>query len=173
MTRLGWGVVLVLVVSTASVVYLLVGSPRPAPSTTTSTIATSTPVTSTPTLLKDVYPLYGSALWSAPVAETVVIGTTTLSGASVASAPSASTTDPGNIFTSFEQYYAQKLRAAGWAVDNSLAAGGHVGGQTGYRRGDSVILTRFHIDYYMTPVNAPSECPCSVVLSLFSASTTP
>jgi len=76
--------------------------------------------------------------------------------------------NPGSIFTPFESYYDAKLKALGWSVANDLAAGGHVGGQTGYRKGGSVILTRFHIDYQTKPANAPSECPCTVTLSLFS-----
>jgi hypothetical protein len=78
--------------------------------------------------------------------------------------------DPGSAITPFEEYYQLKLSALGWTEANDLAAGGHVGGQTGYRKDGAVILIRFHIDYENQPANAPSECPCMVTLSLFSAS---
>lgn len=38
------------------------------------------------------------------------------------------------------KYYADKLAAAGWKVDNYLGAGGPMGGQTGYRKADTLIL---------------------------------
>ena len=122
-----------------------------------------------PTLSQDLYPLYSGASWGAPAAESFVIGTTTYSGASVASAATTGTMNPGSVFTPFQNYYDQKLKALGWKVANDLAAGGHVGGQTGYRKDGAVILTRFNIVYHTTPANAPSECPCDVTLSLFSS----
>lgn len=125
-----------------------------------------------PELLSDVYPLYGKVQWNTPMAETVVVGSTTIEGTSITSALVTNTMDPGSIFMPFEQYYAEKLKALGWKVDNSLAAGGHVGGQMGYQKDSQTILTRFSIIYHNVPHNAPSECPCDVALSLFSASTT-
>lgn len=121
-----------------------------------------------PTLSGDVYPLYSAADWQAPMAESFLIGTTTYTGASITSAILSAQMDPGSIFTPFQQYYDQKLKRLGWKEANDLAAGGHVGGQTGYRKGSAVILTRFSIEYKNKPENAPSECPCNVVLSLFS-----
>lgn len=115
------------------------------------------------------YPLYGGADWNAPREESFVIGTTTYSGASASSTVIAAGMDPGSVFMPFTRYYDRKLKALGWSVSNDLAAGGHVGGQTGYRKGGAVILTRFHIDYHVTPKNAPSECPCDVTLSIFSS----
>lgn len=126
------------------------------------------PTAPAPELSPDLYPLYPSASWGAPEAETFLISTTTYSGASISSAPITNTMDPGSIFTPFEEYYDQKLKALGWQIANDLAAGGHVGGQTGYRKGGAVILARFHIDYRVVPTDAPSECPCDVTLSLFS-----
>lgn len=126
------------------------------------------PISVQPTLLGDIYPLYSAVQWDEPTTESFLIGTSTYSGASITSTPVVNTMDPGSVFTPFEKYYEQKLKALGWAVANDLAAGGHVGGQTGYRKGGEVILTRFHIDYRTIPSNAPSECPCDVTLSLFS-----
>ena len=121
-----------------------------------------------PKLSEDLYPLYDRANWNASEVESFIIGTTSYSGASITSASVTDTMDPGSVFTPFERYYDQKLKALGWQVANDLAAGGHVGGQTGYRKDNAVILTRFQINYQTRPENAPSECPCDVTLSLFS-----
>lgn len=122
----------------------------------------------TPVLSADLYPLWNNVNWNAPAAEEVIIGTTTYSGASISSALVQAGMDPASVFTPFERYYDKKLKALGWTVANDLAAGGHVGGQTGYRKDGAVILTRFHVDYHIVPGNAPSECPCDVTVSLFS-----
>lgn len=117
---------------------------------------------------KDLYPLYDTVSWEDPVAETVLIGTTTYVGTSISSRYVSNTMSPADIFSPFETYYDKKLKSLGWSVANDLAAGGHVGGQIGYRKEGEVILTRFQIEYHTKPENAPSECPCDVSLSLFS-----
>lgn len=124
-----------------------------------------------PEMLNDVYPLYPDVDWQSTVVENFVIGTTTYSSVSISSQLIFTGMNPGSIFTAFERYYDKKLKALGWQIANDLAAGGHVGGQTGYRKGNNVILTRFQINYQTKPENAPTECPCDVTLSLFS--TTP
>ena len=121
-----------------------------------------------PNLAPDLYPLYPGANWNRSQVESFLIGTTTYSGARMESAPLDADMDPGNIITPFENYYAKLLMGRGWSVANDLAAGGHVGGQTGYRKGSDVILTRFSINYQNKPEDAPSECPCDVTLSVFS-----
>ncbi len=121
-----------------------------------------------PTISQDLYPLFSGVSWNQPEVETFTISTSTYSGASVSSSPVMNTMDPGSVFTPFERYYESKLVALGYTEDKYLAAGGHVGGQTGYRKGESLILTRFHITYHTAPSDAPSECPCDVTLSLFS-----
>lgn len=121
-----------------------------------------------PKLHTDLYPLYGGVEWDVPEAETVTVGAAAYEGASVSSFAIPAGMDPASIFMPFERYYENKLQASGWTVANDLAAGGHVGGQTGYRKGESIMLTRFHIEYHTAPADAPSECPCDVTLSLFS-----
>lgn len=121
-----------------------------------------------PKLAIDLYPLYAGVAWHKSVVESFAIGTTTYSGVSMTSASIDAGMNPANVITPFENYYDKLLKERGWHVANDLAAGGHVGGQTGYRNGSGVILTRFHIDYKNQPDNAPSECPCDVTLSLFS-----
>lgn len=121
-----------------------------------------------PKLHADLSPLYRDAQWKATEVEQFVIGTANYSGTSISSYPMDAGMNPGSIISPFERYYDAKLKALGWRVANDLAAGGHVGGQTGYRKGDATILTRFKIDYHTEPENAPTECPCEVTLSLFS-----
>lgn len=122
-----------------------------------------------PVLSPDLLRLYPGETWSATEAQDVTVGTTTYTGALVTAAAASDTMDPAATFTPFEQYYDKKLRGLGWSVANDLAAGGHTGGQTGYRKGTSVILVGFNIAYHSVPKNAPSECPCDVTLSLFSS----
>lgn len=121
-----------------------------------------------PKINTELSPLYSSADWNQPEVESFIIGTTTYSGVSVFSYPISADMDPGSKFTPFEQYYDKKLKALGWKVANDLAAGGHVGGQTGYRKDGNILLVRFQIDYHNKPKDAPSECPCDVTLSVFS-----
>ena len=130
--------------------------------------ANEQPATPGPRLAIDLYPLYSGASWEATKAESVTIGTTTYSGAGAASAAINAGMDPAGVFTPFEDYYDALLKERGWSIANDLAAGGHTGGQVGYRNGPGVILVRFAIRYNTNPKNAPSECPCTVSLSLFS-----
>lgn len=131
--------------------------------------AESRPFTIThPKLAIDLYPLYTGATWKKSVVESFTIGTTTYSGASVTSEPIDVGMNPASVITSFESHYDKLLKEHGWLIANDLAAGGHVGGQTGYRNDSDVILTRFHINYKKQFENAPSECPCDITLSLFS-----
>lgn len=127
------------------------------------------PVPGTPALSTDLYPLYTGTEWGVPQIESFVIGTAAYSGTSVASSPVIGTMDPASVFMPFERYYEEKLAGLGWSVANDLAAGGHTGGQTGYRKGDATILTRFNVVYHTVSDDRPSECPCDVSLSLFSA----
>jgi hypothetical protein len=121
-----------------------------------------------PKLAIDLYPLYSGASWNASEVEEATIGTTTYRGASMTSATIDAGMNPGAAFTPFTDYYDKLMKEHGWHVANDLAAGGHTGGQVGYRNGPGIILVGFHIDYQVRPANAPSECPCSVTLSLFS-----
>lgn len=120
-------------------------------------------------LSADLYPLFSGISWSEPVPQSTTIGTSTASGALITSATSTNTMNPGAIFAPFNDYYDQKLKALGWQVANDLAAGGPMGGVAGYRKGSGIILVSYQILYHDTPANAPSQCPCSVTLSLFSS----
>jgi hypothetical protein len=130
------------------------------------------PTAARPTLAIDLYPLYTGASWNSPEAQSVTIGTTTYEGVNMTSAPIGAGMNPGAAFTPFLNYYDALLKSHGWHSANDLAAGGHVGSQAGYRNGSGTILVGFHIDYQTRPENAPSECPCTVTLSLFSSGAT-
>lgn len=158
--RLRWVALLGVVALLGGLAYWLA---RP---TTTTPATIPTPVVLT--LAADLLPLYSSVRWSAVEAESFSIGSTVYRGASVGSALVTNTMDPASIFTPFERYYDGKLKALGWQIANELAAGGHVGGETGYRKGAATALVRYHIDYHSVSVTAPSECPCDVTLSVFS-----
>lgn len=125
-----------------------------------------------PKLAIDLYPLYPKASWNDSEVESITIGTTTYTGASMTSTTIDAGMDPGSVFTPFTKYYDNLLASHGWHVANDLAAGGHTGGQEGYQNGNGTILVGFNIDYQTKPENAPSECPCTVTLSLFSSGAT-
>jgi len=123
----------------------------------------------TPQLAADLSPLYSGAVWNAPHAETLELSTTTASGVGTESVSVNNTMDPGSVFSPFEKYYADKLSALGYKTDIYLEAGGPMGGQTGYRKGDNLIVLRFKTVFHVVTNTAPSQCPCDVTLSLFSA----
>jgi hypothetical protein len=123
-----------------------------------------------PRLTDDLYPLYGGVAWQAPQNATQRIGDTTLRGVGVISQPVTGTMDPSSVFSPFERIYDAQLKSLGWKVDNAFAAGGHTGGETGYRKGSEVALVGFTIVYHTVSDTSPSECPCDVTLALFSGS---
>ena len=136
------------------------------PERSPATAATSAPEAR---LAVDLYPLYRGAVWNRTVAETVTIGTTTYAGAYATSSAIDAGMNPGRALTPFTDYYDQLLKSRGWRVANDLAAGGHVGGQVGYRNGPGTILVGYRIEYQVVPKDAPSQCPCTVRFSLFSS----
>lgn len=119
-------------------------------------------------LSTDAYPLYPDADWQTAEVEQFTIGSTIYKGTGVTTTSIHANMNPAEIFEPFEQYYKEKLTPLGWTIANDLAAGGHTGGQTGYRKDGQIILTRFSINYQNIPDDAPSECPCDVTLSIFS-----
>ncbi len=121
-----------------------------------------------PKLSEDLYPLYSGAEWDAPSTETAEISTTTVSGVGAGTVPILNTMDPGSAFSPFEKYYREKLLGLGWKVDNQLEAGGPMGGQTGYRKGDKLILVTFSTVFHDVVPDRPVQCPCDVTLHLFS-----
>jgi len=117
----------------------------------------------------DAYPLYSGADWSEPVAQTITLGTSTVQGMEVSATPATGTMAPSDVFIPFEDYYASKLTAAGWVVDNSLAANGPGSGMTVFRKGDAVIVLNYRSVFSIVSGTAPARCPCDVSISIFSS----
>jgi|SRR3989344_5819058 len=113
----------------------------------------------------DVYPLYTGATWGQAAA------TTSPDYDQITVVQSVPFTDVTNIAeksTPFEEYYDDKLTAAGWVPDDMRAASGPGANITYYTKGDQFIVVFFHSDFKVKNPDAPSECPCDVQFSLIS-----
>ncbi len=115
-------------------------------------------------LAPDAYPLYSGATWGPE--EGTTFGD--FVGYGISSAPVTNITDIASTSMPFEQYYAQKLSAAGWGVDNALAAGGPGSEIVGYRKGADVLIVSFGSVFKAGGVNEPEQCPCDVTMHVFS-----
>ncbi|OYV63543.1 MAG: hypothetical protein B7X03_01355 [Parcubacteria group bacterium 21-58-10] len=120
-----------------------------------------------PPLAADLYPLY-SADWNAPHPVSLDIPPAPLSGTGIEAVVATSTMNPGAAFSPFDKYYADKLGALGWRVDNSLAAGGPGRGQVVYRKGAGFIAVNVWTDFHTVSSTSPMQCPCDVTIKLFS-----
>jgi len=123
------------------------------------------PSEATATLNADVYPLYAGATWGQAAA------TTSPDYGPITVVQSVPFTDVANIAeksTPFEEYYDDKLTAAGWVPDDMRAASGPGANITYYTKGDQFIVVFFHSDFKVKNPDAPSECPCDVQFSLIS-----
>jgi len=113
----------------------------------------------------DVYPLYTGATWGEAAATTSPdYGPITV----VQSVPFTDVTNIAEKSTPFEEYYDDKLTAAGWVPDDMRAASGPGANITYYAKGDQFIVVFFHSDFKVKNPDAPSECPCDVQFSLIS-----
>ena len=113
----------------------------------------------------DVYPLYTGATWGEAAA------TTSPDYDQITVVQSVPFTDVTNIAeksTPFEEYYDDKLTAAGWVPDDMRAASGPGANITYYAKGDQFIVVFYHSDFKVKNPDAPSECPCDVQFSLIS-----
>jgi hypothetical protein len=133
-----------------------------------SSTATTTPeaTTTNENLLPDVYPLYSGVSWGDE-------STTTyeqFSGYQLTSAIQPDITNIAGISVPFENYYATKLVAAGWSIDNSLAAGGAGSEIIAYKKGNDEIIISYNSLFNMGSPNSPAQCPCEVTLQIFSGS---
>ena len=120
------------------------------------------------------YPLYagsGSAVsrisWDTTMP---VFATTTpsLIGVELVSQPITNLTDLATPSTPFMDYYRRTLAAAGWTVDNMLAAGGPGAEITGYTKGSDYFIVSYASDFKVKSANAPEQCPCDLTFSLFA-----
>jgi hypothetical protein len=120
--------------------------------------------TSSSQLAGDALPLYPGAAWNAPQATTF----DDTAGTEVISQPISGVTDLAGVFEPFEQYYAQKLAAAGWTVDNTQAAAGPGSEVTVYKKGSEEIVVSYQSLFTVVSAHAPEQCPCDVTMSVFS-----
>lgn len=124
------------------------------------------------------YPLYSGVTWEPETPATEIWRTTTgtfnIAGYGITSAAAKGITDIAALTTPFENYYRQKLTAAGWTVSIQMEAGGPMGSQTGYSKGADYIVIGYHTVFHSNVAgpNSPVACPCDTTLSLFSGSET-
>jgi len=123
------------------------------------------------TLSPDAYPLYSAATWQPAASTTLLVGTTTLSGALATSTASATTSDIAGIATPFVTYYDTKLTAAGWAEDKQLDADGAGSSVRVYKKGTATIVISYSSDFTNLSEDTPAQCPCTVSFSIFTSNT--
>ncbi len=121
----------------------------------------------------DIYPLPSGITWNAAQAATVLPGDENvpapLAGIKIVSQPITNVTDLAALSTPFENYYKAKLTAAGWTVDNAIAAGGPGADIVGYKKGnDYIILEYTSVFKNNGGGNSPESCPCDLTFSIFA-----
>ena len=121
----------------------------------------------------DIYPLPSGITWNAAQAATVLPGDENVSaplvGIKIVSQPITNITDLATPSTPFENYYKAKLAAAGWTVDNALAAGGPGADIVGYKKGNNYIILEYTSVFKNNGGgNSPETCPCDLTFSIFA-----
>lgn len=131
-------------------------------------------ITQTHNLNKDVYPIYSGISWvnEEPATTTIRFKTTEspISGYKITSETINGTMNIASITTPFENYYRQKLKAAGWKTNIYMEAGGPGAEVMGYQKGNSYIITEYDSVFTVKNPNEPEQCPCNTTLSIFSGS---
>ena len=117
-----------------------------------------------PHLSADVYPLYSGASWGAEQPKTDM----GITGYEVRATPVENISNIAAVSQPFEKYYADKLKAAGWTEDLSMAAGGPGASVTAYKKGNQYIVVSFSTAFHGGGANEPVQCPCDTTLSIFS-----
>jgi hypothetical protein len=133
-------------------------------------IVAGTVLHDTPT---DIYPLPSGITWNAAQSATVLPGDenvpTPLAGVKIISQPIKNITDLAAPSTPFEDYYKKKLIAAGWTVDNAMAAGGPGVEIDGYKKGSNYIILEYTSVFKNNGGgNSPETCPCDMTFSIFA-----
>ncbi|MGH7141596.1 MAG: hypothetical protein ACREGH_03120 [Minisyncoccia bacterium] len=119
-------------------------------------------------LLPDAYPLYSGAQWG-DVREAHLEN---FDGYEATSTPIQNVTDIAVVSQPFQRYYADKLSASGWSVDNALAAGGPGSEIVGYQKGAAYLIVGYQSFFTVGGKNEPAQCPCNVSFFVFSGSST-
>jgi len=119
-----------------------------------------------------IYPLASGIAWGDMKMATVSSGDAnvpgTLAGIKIVSQPIANITDLSAVSLPFENYYKKKLTAAGWTVDNALAAGGPGAAVIGYRKGNEYVILQYASVFKNNGGGiAPETCPCDMTFSIF------
>lgn len=118
----------------------------------------------TPSLSKDLYPLYEALSWG-PVQEKFVVDGPAVG---IASEPVSDITNLAEHFQPFERYYDDVLTRAGWVRDDSRAAAGPGAEVTYYTKRDTFIIVSFSTVFHNQKTDAPAECPCDIQFFLTS-----
>jgi len=125
-------------------------------------------------ILSDVYPLFSNATWSSPI--TTKLDTSNESNVPVQEIKGTGQISDNTQSQDFSNYYKNKLTAAGWTEDVTMAANGNVGGEVAYRKDNNLIV----LNYQLTPgkitsgANEPMQwtCPCNMNYKIFTGQTT-
>ncbi|MDR3582228.1 MAG: hypothetical protein P4L67_03065 [Candidatus Pacebacteria bacterium] len=121
----------------------------------------------------DLYPLASGIAWGDMSAATIAPGEQNVpgpvAGIKIVSQPITGITDLSAPSAPFESYYKKKLAAAGWTVDNSLAAGGPGADITGYKKGNNYVILEYTSVFKNNGGGtAPESCPCDLTFSIFA-----
>jgi hypothetical protein len=129
------------------------------------------------------YPLASGITWGDMQFATTTISAGTqnaqgaqnvLAGIKIMSQPILNITNLSAPSLPFENYYQKKLTAAGWTVDNAIAAGGPGAEITGYKKGSDYIILRYSSVFKNDGGGvAPESCPCDMTFSIFAGTLLP
>ncbi len=119
----------------------------------------------------EIYPLYPGISWGSEMAATDTMPIngiqTVFTGYRVVSQTVKNITNIAAVTTPFEKYYRDKLKTAGWVIDNNLLASGPGSDIVVYTKGDDYMVISFATVFHAGGVNEPVQCPCDTTLSIF------
>lgn len=120
----------------------------------------------------EIYPLYPGISWGPEMSATDTMPLngiqTVFTGYGVTSQTVKNITNIAAVTTPFEKYYRNKLKAAGWVMDNYLLASGPGSNIVVYTKGDDYMVISFATVFHAGGVNEPVQCPCDTTLSIFN-----
>ncbi len=120
----------------------------------------------------EIYPLYSGISWGPEMLATDTMPIngiqTVFTGYSITSQTVKNITNIAAVTMPFEKYYRNKLKAAGWVIDNNLLASGPGSDIIVYTKGDRYIVVSFLTVFHAGGVNEPVQCPCDTTLYIFT-----